>query len=501
MKPEDLAKWLNLSVIFSLTLMGMCMVPFFAPVAKERFFLRPSFIGYVFAGFPVGYVLSSILITFCNIAHFSTPTINVVIRISVTIDIVVSLLFGAIPFMMTFEDNLASELTTMFVLMFLRVMMGCATAVLDTAVLLFLVRLFPDKMSEMVGLNEALAGLGLLFGPPIGGALYDVGGYFLPFAVCCGISFVFVVVSGILILKSESIQDLFAERHANYKKEAGHRTVTPKHLKVLAKAPLHLVVGPSLLSAFGFSAYTMLESMAPLHYKQQWELSPGVIGAAIGGASVVYAVLAIVIGKLIGKPSIKRRRPLLLACGPLCIGLATFLAAPSLPTVLGHEISIATGRGVGLLGMISLGAALPLMTVVGQSIVVDAAKGKGDKLVPAAGAIGNLMTSAGAFTGPVVGSHLVQAYGFSDAFFYYTCASVVVAFLYLMCFIADSARGLDVQHISDLPQFAEVVETLPGDEEEGNSSWHKGGDDPSESTAFLSADNEKGYHPRVQTVQ
>ena len=42
---------------------------------------------------------------------------------------------------------------------------------------------FPDKVATMFATLEAFFGVGLIFGPSIGGVLYQVGGYTLPFAV------------------------------------------------------------------------------------------------------------------------------------------------------------------------------------------------------------------------------------------------------------------------------------------------------------------------------
>ena len=63
---------------------------------------------------------------------------------------------------------------------------------------------FPDRVATMFATLEAFFGLGLIFGPSIGGILYQAGGYTLPFVVLgsiliCVACVTFFVLPGMLI--------------------------------------------------------------------------------------------------------------------------------------------------------------------------------------------------------------------------------------------------------------------------------------------------------------
>ena len=42
---------------------------------------------------------------------------------------------------------------------------------------------FPDNVATMFAILETFFGIGMILGPTIGGALYELGGFTLPFAV------------------------------------------------------------------------------------------------------------------------------------------------------------------------------------------------------------------------------------------------------------------------------------------------------------------------------
>lgn len=44
-------------------------------------------------------------------------------------------------------------------------------------------REFPDRVATVFALLETAFGLGLIVGPTVGGALYQMGGYYMPFVI------------------------------------------------------------------------------------------------------------------------------------------------------------------------------------------------------------------------------------------------------------------------------------------------------------------------------
>ena len=73
-----------------------------------------------------------------------------------------------------------------------------------SAIFSMIAKEFPDRVATMFATLEAFFGLGLIFGPSIGGILYQAGGYTLPFVVLgsiliCVACVTFFVLPGMLI--------------------------------------------------------------------------------------------------------------------------------------------------------------------------------------------------------------------------------------------------------------------------------------------------------------
>jgi MFS family permease len=461
--PASTAKLLNLSLVFSLTVTGLMMVPYFAPVAKTQFHFRPSYIGYIFAAYPLGYISSSLIMSVMNISHFSSFRLNAVLRLITFIDILSTVVFGALPYVLHFPSSDADDsqnLLNMLAFASMRLIQGISTGVLDVFLMLTLVRLFPSEVSNMVGQVESIAGLGILFGPPIGGGLYELGGFFLPIAVGAGLCGILVLATSLYMFLNPELNALFQERDLHYKKGANHSNVTPKHLKRLLKSPPHLVIGPALVAGFGLSSYTLVESMTPLHLHEAYGIEPGYTGLIMAAGSVSYAICAIAAGKLSARPSFVKRRPLVIVLGCFSLAISVFLIGPAYAVL--HP-AMATWSGYpdlakvsSVLGLCAMGIVMPPVSVVGPAVALDAAKSPGDKLVPAAGAIINTFSSLGAFLGPVVGAHLIEWLGFTAAFYYYSCCSIVMGLLYFAVYTLDRCIwGKDVETVLTDEQFEE----------------------------------------------
>jgi len=67
--------------------------------------------------------------------------------------------------------------------MFLRILEACGNSAFLTGSFSAIAREFPDKVASMFAMIELFFGIGEIVGPVVGGALYEVGGFTLPFAV------------------------------------------------------------------------------------------------------------------------------------------------------------------------------------------------------------------------------------------------------------------------------------------------------------------------------
>ncbi|KAL5009324.1 hypothetical protein ScPMuIL_014905 [Solemya velum] len=137
---------------------------------------------------------------------------------------------------------------------------------------------FPDHMATVFGILETLNSLGFMVGPPLGGALYEVGGYGLPF---------FVVGSTVIVVALVCIKVMPSQSH-------DHQPRSNSSL-VLMKSPLALVTGFTIMcSALGLC---FLEPTLANHLSQ-FKLRTIVIGFIFLISPGSYAVLAYFWGRI-----------------------------------------------------------------------------------------------------------------------------------------------------------------------------------------------------------
>ena len=71
----------------------------------------------------------------------------------------------------------------------LRCLEACGNSAFLTGSFSAIAREFPDQVASMFAMIELFFGLGEIVGPVVGGALYEIGGFTLPFAVMGGTLF------------------------------------------------------------------------------------------------------------------------------------------------------------------------------------------------------------------------------------------------------------------------------------------------------------------------
>ena len=64
------------------------------------------------------------------------------------------------------------------------------------------IKLYPDKVSTITSWNQTAFGVGYCFGPALGGFLYDLGGFHLPF-IYIGVSNIIFAILTLFALSSE----------------------------------------------------------------------------------------------------------------------------------------------------------------------------------------------------------------------------------------------------------------------------------------------------------
>ncbi|GAB6026949.1 hypothetical protein CHUAL_013620 [Chamberlinius hualienensis] len=203
-----------------------------------------------------------------------------------------SILFGMLDKIYTHD----AFLTLAFII---RVVEAAGNAGYLTAGFSIIAKEFPDNVATAFGTLETFFGLGIIAGPTIGGALYEVGGYTLPFVALGGFLFFATLVTFFILPGQE-------EDTSQTSPEKGQSIIGILKLPPVAMAAFCLFVSACSL---GFLSATLEPHV------RQFNLTPFKIGLLFIVNGAVYALTTPIWGGLCDKKDIAKE---------LCIGGALF---------------------------------------------------------------------------------------------------------------------------------------------------------------------------------
>jgi len=299
-----------------------------------------------------------------------------------------------------------------------------------TAIFSMIAKEFPDKVATMFATLEAFFGVGLIFGPSIGGVLYQVGGYTLPFAVLGSI------LMGVACITFFVLPDTYNEKADSTSEDSD--ASQKKGLVDALKVPTIAIAAYSIICAaisIGFIQATLEPHL------RQFGLSPIMMGMMFVINGGVYAMSAPIWGYLCDK---KLPGKLVTAIGAFLIAGSFVFIGPIriLPFPTTYEVCIASlvAHAIGFAASLVAGFA------VAHREAIEA--GFPDNLDTYA-LISGLWTSAfalGAFIGPTFAGVLVDKFTFRDACLLVIAAEVSVLALsiaYLTVHIVRAKRRKD----------------------------------------------------------
>lgn len=363
------------------------LAPFFPKEAGIKG-ASPTIVGFIFGTFELVIVISSPI--FGN--FISEIGCKFMYVSGIMVCGVCAILFGLLD---------RSPNGTIFIVMcFLcRSIEALGTSAFVTALFAILAHEFPDNVITVMGFLETFSGLGMMVGPPLGGALYELGGYGLPFWVMGTV----VITCGLITARMmPNIRD--------------SKKMYSGSILTLFKSPLVIITFINIVAgsvSLGFMDPTLADHLS------QFKLKIWVIGILFLIAPGVYAFTAPIFGFLGDRKGYIR---LMIGGGSLGSVVAFLLLGPApflsfIPSKLYINIIalaliglfvgcslIPTFKGL-LLGAFSLGMHDDINT-----------HGKVSGLF-------NSSFSLGAFLGPTIGGSLVEQFGFGWA-----CVGVCAVF-------------------------------------------------------------------------
>jgi MFS family permease len=166
-----------------------------------------------------------------------------------------------------------------------RLIQGAASAATWTAGLSLIAVHYPSKRAEMMGFALMGSTAGSLLGPTIGGALYQFGGYLLPFAV-----------TGVLVAIDAALRIGLLPRDQGSAEPAGGLRILLLDRSVIVAA---------IAVAMAAVGWGIVEPLLPPHLAASGA-SPAAIGIIFTIGSVVYGLIAPLVGRISDRVPIRK---------------------------------------------------------------------------------------------------------------------------------------------------------------------------------------------------
>ncbi|KAK4020372.1 hypothetical protein OUZ56_002355 [Daphnia magna] len=287
----------------------------------------------------------------------------------------------------------------------------------STAGTTYVAKLFPDKISIIMGILETFIGLGFSVGPLLGGSLFTLGGLQLPFYVMGSVMLLTLPFSIIFLPKTE---------HCHAKEAVG-----TKVLAIVFKVPAVPII--CLVVAVSSCAWSFLEPTLVIRM-EQFQLGPMQLGLLFLVTSVSSAISSPIWGWLVSKYN-HGSIMMIIGLSVTAIGLLLLGPSPLLP-------EIPNVLWLNILSLVLIGTFVALAYVpTYQALLQHAVQVGCETEMSTYSVIAGLwasMYSLGEVLGPYIGSILVDVYNFPLAITAIGLLNLAVA-LVLLVYVTFSA--------------------------------------------------------------
>ncbi|CAH1803160.1 unnamed protein product [Owenia fusiformis] len=330
-----------------------------------------------------------------------------------------------------FLDESPGGLVYVVLCVAVRTLEALGTSACTTAVFAIMSFTFPDRVSTMFGILETCYGVGQMIGPVVGGALYQAGGFKLPFLVLGGVVMCMAILCIWLLPPPQNIANMQGS------------------MLSLFKMPITFIV--YYIIFVGALTLGFLDVAYSLHLKP-FHLSPLLVGLVFLVAPAVYALTAPFIGYIMDKKGWCKSS---MALGGMLVLVSFSLIGPVPFLPLPMESLWLNVVGYAVLG---LGISNLLVPQLQELLVAAFESGYPDN-IKTYGITSGLYTSAfsiGGFAGPIGGGLLLDKVGFPWTSFIMglagaSCALLLALYQLTTKFCCKSKDEIPGEHIPLIP--------------------------------------------------
>ncbi|XP_066286968.1 MFS-type transporter SLC18B1-like isoform X2 [Branchiostoma lanceolatum] len=288
------------------------------------------------------------------------------------------------------------EGTTFVVFCFLiRTMEALGVSAYFTAGTAILTHAFPNSAAKVMGILEVFSGLGLMAGPPIGGLLYGVGGFKMPFLVVGGMMLCCGGVVWILVPQQDDKQE--------------RKKKTASLLSFLRIPTIALTCGLTVVMSCSIS---FLDPIYQPYLSDQFEMSPTDVGLVFLLWSGVYAVTAPAFGFF---ADIQIASRFMITGGMVVLTVSVLMIAPS-PLLSDYLHILPVKEWVTIVGCVVMSLACgPAFSSIFNEMLWAASDAGIEDNFATYGMVSGLYNagySVGEFVGPIASSVLAEKFGF-----------------------------------------------------------------------------------------
>ena len=337
------------------------------------------------------------------------------------------LLTGMMTVIFGFLDKAPNGKCFIILAFIIRVLEGIGAASFTTPSYTATAEEFPNDQATILSFLETSFGLGLIFGPTLGGWLYEVGDYMLPFFVLGCFLIIGSFLNFIICYGQETRVYDAREPQAGYLKILLSPGIILDSLSVVTS-----------LTFIGFNAATLE------HHLRKFDMSVMAVGSVFIITGTIYAITTPLWGRLC---RLFDTRLLCLVGSILC--LAGFImigplpiteAAPTLPLIITALVLIGLGTGVKLVAAL-VGSFRYSIDELGMP--------DNKSTFGVCSSIYHTTTSIGAFIGPTIGGLLLDTVGYEDGTYFPFAFELILMVGLVVFLLVRMIRGTRITRYYD----------------------------------------------------